>query len=155
MSSIASYSDAVTTADKSSLPSSEGNPVELFAHRLQTALRDHPGTQMEVHSDSVTVLRVTPTGPDVTAILSDGRCTLAIGPWHEDMESLDATVTYVKMAVCGDLRVRIDNLGGKPWQYALERHLEDGSWQEESVLILPRFSLWAKQKTTHYLHNVH
>jgi hypothetical protein len=124
-----------------------------FTHQLKRELRSRPEAQVIIENESVTVLRLTPQGPDVTAIISEGRCTLAIGAWHDDMDSIDVTLAYVRMAVEGDLRVRVDKLGGKPWKYALERRLEDGSWQEESVLELPRFPFLARQKTTHYLQN--
>lgn len=89
----------------------------------------------------------------MTAILSGGHCTLAIGAWHEDMESLETTLAYAKLAVDGDLRVRVDKIGGKPWQCALERRLDDDSWREESVVVFPRLNLLRRQKTTQYMRN--
>jgi hypothetical protein len=132
---------------------SETVTVEMFVHQLRKALKDQPDAKIVVDGESVTVLRRSPDGPDVTAILSEGRCTLSIGAWHEDMESFDATLAYAKLAVEGDLRVRIDKIGRKPWQYALERRLEDNSWREESVVVFPRLNLLRRQKTTHYLRN--
>lgn len=129
-----------------------GSVDELATH-VRRAVAGRPDAQVLVDTDSVTVLRLTPEGPDVTAILADGRCTLAIGSWYDDMYSLDLTLAYVQMAVEGNLRVRVDRLGNKPWQYALERRAADGTWHEESVVTLPRFRLWAGEKTTTYLHN--
>ncbi len=125
----------------------------MLAHQLRKALQDRPDARIVVAGNSVTVMRRSPEGPDVTAILADGRCTLAIAAWHEDMPSLDATLSYAKLAVDGDLRVRVDRIGGKPWQYALERRLGDDSWIEESVVVFPRLNLLRRQKTTHYLRN--
>lgn len=132
----------------------EPNSVQHFADALGRSLRGRPEAQVVIEDDSVTVLRLTPDGPDVTAIISEGRCTLAIGAWHDDLYSLDVTLNYMKMAVEGSLRVRVDRMNGKPWKYALERRYDDGSWKEESVLELPRFSLWGRRRiSTTYLHN--
>lgn len=132
----------------------EGAPVQKFADALGRSLRARPEAQVIIENDSVTVLRLTPDGPDVTAIIADGRCTLAIGAWHDDLYSLDVTLDYMRMAVEGSLRVRVDRMNGKPWKYALERRLDNGSWQEESVLELPRFNLWGRRRiSTTYLHN--
>lgn len=125
-----------------------------FARQLRNELAAHPTAQVTTGVTTVTVLRVSPAGPDVTVFFSEGRCTLAIGGWHDDLVSMDVVLDYVKMAVAGTLRVRIDQIRGKPWKYVLERQREDGNWSEESVMVVPRLSaLWARQPTTHYLQN--
>jgi hypothetical protein len=96
---------------------------------------------------------LSPEGPDVTAFVTPGRCALSIGAWHDDMQSLDMTIDYVKLTLDGKLRVRVDKIGGKTWQNALERQQEDGTWREESVLTYPRFNLFGRRKTTQYLQN--
>lgn len=136
-----------------SIDTHDADALGTFVKHLRRELKGRPDVQLVSQDDAVTVLRVSPNGPDVTVILSDGRCTLAVGTWHDDLVSMDVALEYVKLAVEGHLRVRIDQLGGKPWQYALERRIDDGSWREESVMLVPRFTLWARKKTTHYLQN--
>lgn len=146
--------DYATDAEGGRVPVSRDRvSFDVFTQQLRRQLIGRPEAQVVIENDAVTVLRLTPQGPDVTAIISEGRCTLAIGAWHDDMDSIDVTLAYVRMAVEGDLRVRVDKLGGKPWQYALERRLDNGTWQEESVVVLPRLALWRREKTTHYLQN--
>jgi hypothetical protein len=141
--------------ERSGHPSADGDAGAMlrFARQLRRELRDERNARVVIEDNAVTVLRVTPHGPDVTVIFSNGRCTLAIGSWHDDLVSLDTVMEYVKLAVTGGLRVRIDQLSGKPWKYALERRLDDGAWQEESVLMIPRLAFWNRRQTTTYLQN--
>lgn len=127
--------------------------IKALIQELRRALRDRPDATMIIETGSVTILRLSPEGPDVTAFVTPGRCALSIGAWHDDMQSLDMTIDYVKLTLDGKLRVRVDKINGKTWQNALERRLEDGTWREESVLTYPRFSVFGRRKTTQYLQN--
>lgn len=138
---------------KSSARNGGAYEIQALISELRRAIRDRPDATMIIDDGSVTVLRLSPEGPDVTAFVTPGRCALSIGSWHDDMQSLDMTVDYVKLALAGALRVRIDKIGGKTWQNALERRQDDGTWREESVLTYPRLNLFNRRKTTQYLQN--
>ena len=127
--------------------------IKALILELRRALRDRPDATMIIETGSVTILRLSPEGPDVTAFVTPGRCALSIGAWHDDMQSLDMTIDYVKLTLDGKMRVRVDKISGKTWQNALERQQEDGTWREESVLTYPRFNLFGRRKTTQYLQN--
>lgn len=128
--------------------------IDALAANLARTFRDRADVKIETGDGFVRVGRLSARGPDVAANLVDGRCTLSIGGWHDEMQSLDVAADYIKMAVAGQLRVRVDRLGGKPWQIALERRLDDGSWQEESGIRFPRFNPFRRGKTTEYLQNI-
>lgn len=136
------------------LERSDTDPLASFIHHLRAELRVRPEAQVIVNDDTVRIPRLSADGPDVKVFFSDSRCTLAIASWHDDLVSMDVVVEYVKLVVEGKLRVRIDRIGGKSWKHALERLLDDGTWHEESVMVIPRFSLWSRPTTTTYLRNV-
>jgi hypothetical protein len=131
-----------------------GDEVAFIARELRRALAHRSTVKVIVDGDTVFVPRLLPAGADISAHVADGRCSLAIGSWHDDMLSSEMALKYAIWAVEGNIRVRIDRLGGKLWQCALERRVGDGEWLEESVLAYPRFRLWPRQKTTEYLQNV-
>lgn len=128
----------------------EHDPLGYLQAQLRRRLRAN--IPVSVEGDLVLIPRQSSEGPDVSVLVSGHRCTVAIGPWYEDMPSLDMALEYVTRAVDGAMRVRIDTLGGKPWKYTLER-LESGSWVEESAVVLPRLTLWKRDVTTRYMQN--
>lgn len=128
----------------------ERDPLGYLQAQLRRRLQAN--VPVTVDGDLVLIPRQSNDGPDVSVLVSGHRCTVAIGPWYEDMPSLDMALEYVTRAVDGAMRVRIDTLGGKPWKYTLER-LESGSWVEESAVVLPRVTFWKRDVTTRYLQN--
>lgn len=143
----ASQDDAHRTAFD---PASE---AAFLSRELAHALRHRDSAKIMLDGDCVSIPRLSPDGPDVSAVFRDGRCTVSIGCWHDDMPAREQALDYILKAVDGSLRVRIDRIGGKIWQCALEQRDADGQWTEESVLVFPRFTLWPRQKTTTYLVN--
>lgn len=111
------------------------------------------GVRVSVEGDTVVIPRLYANGPDISVLVADQRCTVSIGPWFEDMPSLDMALEYVTRAVDGSLRVRIDSLGGKPWKFILEREVA-GEWVEDSAVVLSRITLWKRDVATRYLRNV-
>ena len=52
----------------------------------------------------------------------------------------------------GDVRLRIDSIGGEPWQWTLERQTSDKGWVAEQSMGVLNLRFWGK-KSVAYLRN--
>lgn len=141
--------DAATPGSDASLQ--QGIAANL-GRQIVLALRHRPDATILVEDLGVTVLRVCPEGPDLTASLLDERYVLSIGGWHDEFPSLQRMLAYMEEALDGALRIRRDYLNGKVWRITLERREADGTWSSDNAIEYPRLSFQRKIVTT-YLQN--
>lgn len=123
-----------------------------LGRQIVLALRHRQDATILVEDLGVTVLRVSPEGPDLTASVLDERFVLSIGGWHDEFPSLQRMLAYIEEALDGALRIRRDYLNGKVWRITLERRETDGSWSSDNAIEYPRLGFQRKVVTT-YLQN--
>lgn len=124
-----------------------------FFSDLRERLRSHPDVQFIIDGDTVTVLRLAPNGPDVTAWISEAGYVLSIGGWQDEMPSSDATVTLMAMVVEGRARVKVDLVRKRPWRYTLQLRSADSVWFDKNVLRVPWLFLGRRSMSTYYQQN--
>lgn len=128
------------------------HPLAAFIDRLREGMRSRPEAQVVVKEDTVTVLRLLPHGPDVTAIIQNERYTLVIGGWHNDLPSLTAMLAYED----GN-RGRSSRAGRQDGWQSLAIHA--GAAPSESHVVRGRFEhvpspgFLSRRKSTSYLQN--
>lgn len=126
--------------------------AQLFSD-LRERLRSYPDAQFLIDGDTVTVLRLAPDGPDVTAWISETGYVLSIGGWHDEMPSSDATLTLMVMVVEGRARVKVDLVRKRPWRYTLQLRIAERAWIDESVLQVPWLLMGRRSMSTYYQQN--
>lgn len=65
----------------------------------------------------------------------------------------EQALEFVEEALEGKIRIKVDAVGGKPWQWTVERLAPNGQWAAESVTGRIAFRWW-RQETTAYKLNV-
>lgn len=124
-----------------------------FSSQIVAGLKRRDDITILVENLSVTVLRLSESGPDITASFLDDRYVLAIGNWHDDFPSISLMLDFIERALDGALRVRRDYANDKLWRVTLEERSEDQTWGALNQISYPRFALRGAI-TTSYLQNV-
>lgn len=132
---------------------------QVALRKVSTAIRAALGnaTKSTVieEGNSITILRLSPCGPDLTVLWTECGIVLSIGPWHGDVGSPEVANSYIARALTGSLRVRIDKLNGKPWKFAIELQDDRGNWQPEDEIVFFRFRFPGRNTlSTTYMQNV-
>ncbi len=123
-----------------------------LGRQIVRALKHRKDATILVEARGVTILRLAPDGPDLTACMLDDRYVLSIGGWNDEFPSLQHMLEYIEDALDGALRIRRDYLNGKVWRISLERRETDGSWSVDNSIEFPRLGFRRKVETT-YLQN--
>lgn len=138
-------------------PSTVQNPsptrVEQLFEEVTRVVAFDFNVMMVVEDNRIRIPARDSRGPDIAIVAEGQRITLTIGPWYDDFQSTDLIVEYVRWALNGTLRVRVDRMRDRPVCVALELRFPDGSWQEDCAMKfgIPLFRRQAIE--TFYLQN--
>lgn len=144
---------AYTTESKAELGGRRHDSgLDRLAAKIEELVRHNPDVRLDHGDDFIRVTPLSPTGLPVTLILADGRCTVALATWHDDFECVDLALSFVELAISGDLRVKVETVGAKPHAWTVERLMRDGTWAVESSMSAVRLFTWGR-RAVHYLRN--
>lgn len=101
---------------------------------------------------AITIPASVAQGFAVRVIVADGGYIVCFGNWHTTLASRHQVLRYVEDALAGDVRLKCERIGGKPWRYTVERHDRNGGWTEEDVLEFARFR-FGRALSTEYRRN--
>lgn len=144
---------AYTTESKAEIGAPrQGSSLDRLAAKIEELVRYNPDVRFDHGGDFIRVTPLSPMGLPVTLILSDGRCTVALATWHDDFECVDLALSFVELAISGDLRLKVETVGAKPNAWTVERLMPDGTWAVESSMSAVRLFSWGR-RAVHYLRN--
>jgi len=93
-------------------------------------------------------IAVEPTCPDglpVSVFKMDGRQTLCIGNWYDDVDDDALVLSLVERALCGQLRLRLESDGQKFHTFTVEVHERPGKWIEVGQMATGH---WLRSRTS-------
>jgi len=111
------------------------------------------GRLTEIGPGFIRIPATSPGGFDITLLSADGGHVLFLGGWHDEFADLDLALTYVRLALSGDLRLEVEVIGAKASSWSLQRRRADGSWQEESLCATAFGTFWRRRRTVIQLRN--
>jgi len=124
----------------------------LFIDDLDSAIRLQCGREPCRLANGLVVQPSGPEGFGLTVIADAGRYALYFDGWAEEFGSDEIVRRLVLAALSGDVRLRVDLLGGRRWRWTLESLDANGAWQPESTLSHVTWRFWGARETQ-YLRN--
>ena len=124
---------------------------QIFA-QIERMLSSCPAARHVRGVRSLSVPASGPDGFDIVLALDQSECILCLDGWSLEFNRPEQALEYVELALCGDLRLRINSLAGRPWRWTLERLALDRSWKVENVMGYLRLRFWGEKRVI-YLRN--
>jgi hypothetical protein len=119
---------------------------------LDGLLARHGHLKATCRKNRITVSPVSVHGFAVTLSTERGRCQVLLGPCSEEFGSVADATDYMMAAIRGDLRLRVD-LNWRPYRWAVERLLPDGTWIDDAAVTMPEGSHWCAPQDSCYFRN--
>jgi hypothetical protein len=97
--------------------------------------------RIETGPNCVTVHDVSGTGFNVSLLRTQSHWVVFFDGWHDEFQDLPSALRLCAEALAGDLRLRVDLSGGKPWRWTVERQAGEGRWVQlhsNAVFMLGR-----------------
>lgn len=120
-----------------------------FLLQLDRIAAAKPATECFYARTSVVIPAVDQAGFDIKVVLEPVGFIILFDEAMLEVRTHDLAIELVESALNGRIRVKIDAIAGKPWQWTAERLQSDGRWTVESVTGQFRFRLW-RAATSHY-----
>jgi hypothetical protein len=86
---------------------------------------------------------------NIAILACNGNLIVALDDWHDEFYDIEAAVAFVSQAILGNIRLRVDRIGGRPWRWTVERRSFNGLWIELYVNSIFIFD-WGRSKDTIY-----
>ncbi len=112
--------------------------VQRALSAVESLLAKYPYSSVKRGSDWITVLPACDDGFSVSLMADAGRLTVALADWYDDFESLPAALHLMELALKGDIRVRVDSIGGSPIRWTVEQCNFAGEWSELGAMFANR-----------------
>ena len=125
---------------------------DLFLPGLDEALSAYLGVAVKRYPNGLTVAAPSPSGFEMTAMVSDAGYALYFDNWVEEFESSEIALQIFTEALKGKARLKVDLLAGRRWRWTLERLNDAGEWFAESTTDHVIWRFWGRQSTI-YLRN--
>ena len=90
-----------------------------------------------------------PEGFDVMLALDQSECILCFDGWSLEFNRPEQALHYVELALHGEMRLKIDSIGGRPWRWTVERLGPDRAWLVENVMGFLRLRFWGEKRVTY------
>ena len=91
------------------------------------------------------------TGFDVSIVASMGHWIVSLDDWYEDFHNIESARFLIECALNGQIRLKVERLGGAPWQWTGEKRANDNRWIEVFSGGYARFRLWRKIECVYLL----
>lgn len=89
-------------------------------------------------------------GFDICVTFDDRKCRLRFDRWSLDFARNDhRAMELFEQAMHGDVRLRVDTIGGEPWHWTLERHTSDKGWVAEQSMGVLNLRFWGQRGVTY------
>lgn len=89
-------------------------------------------------------------GFDICVTFDDRLCRLTFDRWSLDFARNDhRAMELFEQAMQGDVRLRIDTVGGQPWQWTLERQTSNKGWVAEQSMGVLNLRFWGKKRVVY------
>ena len=125
---------------------------QIFA-QIEQFVAACPGAQLVRGVHTMRVLAGKPSGFQLSLALDDRHCTLTFDQWSMPFPRNDQTALELfELALHGDVRIRVDAIGARPWRWTLERRTPDGVWQTEQSMGGLKLRFWGR-KSVAFLRN--
>ena len=92
---------------------------------------------------------LSPAGFDMSIAIDDYTVHLTFDRWWLHFARNDqAAIELFEQALHGDVRIRVDAIGGNPWNWTLERRLSPCTWVAEQSVGALRLRFWGARTVT-------
>jgi hypothetical protein len=123
------------------------NPIE----EIKARLREYPKVKYETTASSITVLRASDDGFNVTLDMAPGGYTVSFNGWHEDFEDASEALDCFAFGLSDECRLKEYRRGNSAYRWAVESK-QNGQWVTDSETGLFIFPFW-KRGGVVYLQN--
>ena len=103
----------------------EASPL-IAVRRLLLALAPHDCISLT--QDCLTIRPATGTGFTISLLRGPGSWIVFFDGWHDEFPDLEMVLALIRQALSGEVRLRVDRMGQKPWRWTVERRLGDATW---------------------------
>lgn len=79
----------------------------LIRNRVSALCAPYAGANIQMRDQVISVHGSGPFGIDIGLCLHEGRCTLWLGGWHDEMPDVDMALGFVARAIDGRLRLKV------------------------------------------------
>lgn len=102
-----------------------GSPL-MAVRRALLPLVSHD--RMALTGDCLTIDQVNETGFTISLLRSSDCWIVFFDDWHDEFPDLEMVLVLIGQALSGNVRLRVDRMGQKPWRWTVERKLADRTW---------------------------
>lgn len=128
-------------------------PTDSRMHEKLSDLRKivsaHPVARLEIAADGFVLHPRTDDGFTIKVIPTSDRPIIAFAGWHDELD-WDVCQDYIKGALAGNLRVRVEALKEKPCKWTLEVIQPGSEWAELASMGYIRLNFWKRDTKTYY-----